>query len=304
MFSSIESWGSERSLRFLKWINIISFIAFIVGTFLVYGDFIGTPIRLVTEKFVTFLTPAHWAFKLLNLVVFFQLLFTIYQALPDDPQKTPYLARLSFYLPVTWLFETAAVISMAFEVIWLSFFFVTFAMIFLAIGYARLNSIPLELGQIMSARIDGREKACASFYYMIFYAPTAMNLALLVVGWVLSLFITIGSFGHDIPSALPVIASCIAAVVGLVMLGAKRDVIFGLTVSWCLFSVALRWMDLKVIFITNILASSVLFLGSIIAFGVSARKENLLEKEEIGYGRIKTSHTGIHSESSRLVSSL
>jgi len=300
-----DNWETERWLSGLKVFNVIAFMVLALGSFAVYGELIGTPVRFVTEKWATFLTPAHWAFQLLNLVVFFQMIFTIYQALPDDPEKAPYIAHLNFFLPTCWLFETASIISMSFEVIWLALFFNTFALIFLGIAYFRLNSIPLQLAHVMSARIDGRDKACASFYYLIFYAPTSMNFALLTVGWVLNLFMTIASFGHNIPSALPIIGSVVAAVLALVMLGVKRDVIFSLTISWCLLSVGLRWHGLKVIAVTNYIAAATLFLVSIIVFAVSARKTpNILEKEGVDSYRIKSSYqTGIHSESSRLVSS-
>jgi hypothetical protein len=300
-----DNWETERFLAGLKAFTVISFLILAVANIAVYRDFIGTPVRLVTEKFATFLTPDHWVFHLMSLVVFLQLIFTIYQALPDDAEKTPYLTRLNFFLPTSWLFEGAAVISMAFEIIWLSLFFNTIALVFLAIAYFRLNALPLQLAHVMAARIDGRDKACASFYYLIFYAPTSMNLALLSVGWVLNLFMTFSSFGYKIPFALPIIGAVFAAILGFVMLGVKKDVVFALTIGWCLLGVGTRWIDLKAVAVTNLLSTALLVLVSLIVFGISIRKTpNILEKEGVDSYRIKSSYqTGIHTESSRLVSS-
>jgi len=292
MLGHRDHWETERYLTGLQAFNVVSFSVLLLSCFFVYGQFIGTPVPLVTERWATYLTPAHWTFDLLGLVVLLQLMYTIYQAIPYDAEKTPYINRLNFWLPTTWIFEAAAIVSFSFEIIWLALIFNTVALVFLSIAYYRINELKFKLPHIMSARIDGIDKACCSFYYLLFYAPTSMNLALLVVGWVLNLLMTFQYFGHHVPLVVAVVASAVAAVLGFVMLGVKKDVLYALTISWCLLGVGSRWIDTQAIAIPNILGAALLFIVTIIIFGTMARKhsKNLLEKEGIE-SRLPTSST-------------
>jgi len=300
MLGHRDHWETERYLTGLQAFNVVSFSVLFISCFVVYGQFVGTPVPLVTERFATYLTPAHWTFNLLSLVVLLQLLYTIYQAIPYDAEKTPYINRLNFWLPTSWIFESAAIVSFSFEIVWLSFLFNTVALVFLAIAYCRINSLKFQLPHIMSARIDGIDKACCSFYYLIFYAPTSINLALLTVGWVLNLLMAVSSFGHHIPLWVAVVCSAVAAVLGFVMLGVKKDVLFALSISWCLLGVGSRWIDTQSIAIPNILGAALLFIVTIIIFGAMARQhsKNLLEKEGIE-SRLPTSSTSYYQTGTR-----
>lgn len=310
MFKSIrEEWQEERYVRSLKIFNVISFVFLLLSTFLIYGEIVGhQSIFWTSEKYLTYLTPARWVFGIMSVIVFLQVVFTIYQALPHDAEKAPYLVRLNFFLPASWVFEGISLYFMAYDIVWASFIFTTLALVALAVAYFRLTSLPLQLAHVMAARIDGREKAVASFYYLIFYAPTSLNFSVLIAGWVLQALMMIKSFNVQLPMVVGIIASVTATVISFVFLGVKKDTLFALATCWVLFGVAMKWIAFPAIQITNFLCSGVLLLATLATFIASVRKTpNLLEKENIeSYRTRPTSYqTGIHvhpTDTSRLVS--
>jgi len=310
MFKSFrEDWQEERYVRSLKIFNVLSFGFLVLSTFLIYGGIVGhQSIFWGTEKYLTYLTPARWAFGIMSVILFLQLVYTIFQSLPHDTEKAPYIVRLNFFLPACWIFEAISLYFLAFDVMWASFVFTTLATVSLGVSYFRLNSLPLQLAHVMAARIDGREKAVASFYYLIFYAPTSLNFSVLICGWVLQGFMMLKSFHVNLPVALGIIASVLATVVSFIILGTKKDTLFALASSWVLFGVGMKWWGFPAIQITNLICAGVVFLATLATFIASARKTpNLLEKENIETYRARATgyQTGIHvhpTDTSRLVS--
>jgi len=309
MFKSFREvdWAEERYINGLKWTNVLSFGFLALSAFLIYGDFIGHQSMYVASiKYITSFTPAHFAFGAMNVVLLLQLIFTVYQALPHDTEKVPYMVRLNFFLPIAWLMEAASLYTMAYDIVWLSFIFSTVATVMLMIAYFRLTTLPLQLAHVLAARIDGRDKAVATFYYLMFYAPTSINLAYSVSGWSLNLLMILREFGFNVPPFAGIVCSVGITVLSFVMLGFKGDTLFALASTWLLFAVGWRWHNVTSIAITNYVCAAVLAVFSLGLFIRSIQKTpNLLEKENIETYRTRTSYqTGIHvpSDTSRLVS--
>jgi len=308
MFKSFrETWHEESYLTALKVCNVISFAFLAMSSFLIYGEFVGhQSFYMTSEKYLTWFTPVRFSYGVLGISMFLQFLYVVYQALPGDAEKAPYIARLNFFLAAAWLFEAATLWSVVYDIIWLAFTFSTLTTLNFVIAYFRLNNLPLELAHVLSARIDGRDKAVANYYYLIFYAPTSLNLAWSFGSWVLLLFMMLHSVGIILPVSTGIIGSVLVALISFVMLGLKRDVVYAMATAWITFAVAVRFRGYTAIEITNYVVAGILALASIFTFVAALRKSpNLLEKENIETYRSRTNYqTGIHTtETSRLVSS-
>lgn len=303
-----EEVNTVRYLRALQAFNIVSFLFLGVSAFMVYGGFVGYhSIGYLTELYLTWSTPAPWAFSIMSVVLFLQMVFTIYQVLPSDDDKVPYLVKLNVFLPLAWWFEGAWMFAFAYNKIWLSFVLAGISTINLGIAYFRLTSIPLNLPHLAAARIDGRDKSSMSFYYLIFFAPTSLNFAFLSLGSVVQLLTLTKALGYSASPIISIIGSVIFTLVGFAMLWFRKDILFPLTVAWGLIATASRFSWFAEINITNWICGALLLVGTAIGFFLTMRKANLLEKDTIDTS-FRTHHlptTGIHhqTESTRLMSS-
>lgn len=285
-FNTFENDSSFKYLRGLQAFNIISWTFLIISTFAVYGGHIGQyPVGFLHDLYLTWSSPADWAYTAMSVVLWHQLLFAVYQALPSDDDKIPYLTKLNFFLPLAWWFEGASLFSFVYNKIWLAFGFNLGATALLAVAYFRLTSIPLNLPHIFSARIDGRDKASVFLYYLLFFAPTSINFAFLSMGTAVNFLMTLKSFGYDTPVALSVVASVVFTVIGFAMLWLRQDVVFPLTVVWGLVAIAARFSWYNAISITNWVCTGALLLVTTISFFLALRAPNMLEKSSIDADR-------------------
>ena len=212
---------------FFQAINIVAFIVTLAVNGLAGSTTLlnGVTSGEVSDMYPTLVTPAGFTFAIWGVIYMLLLVFCVYQALPKNRDK-PFLQQIGLFFAlsgacnVSWLF------------LW-HYNLVTYSLVLMLALLASLILIYLRL-DIGRAAVSLKEMTCVHLPFSVYLGWISIatianvSVALTAVGW--------DGFGIE-PVTWAVVIICVALLLTLVMLAARKDIAFSLVVVWALIGI-------------------------------------------------------------------
>src|SRR4030043_939844 len=208
----------HRSSNQLRWANVSAFALMVLvnglaGSTTIIG---GRLTAQISDANPTLITPAGYVFSIWGIIYMLLGLFLVFQALPSQKGKD-YQKRIG------WLFVISSLLNLAWLFLW-QFEYVTSSVILMFLLLASLIAIYVRLG-IGKSTVQLGEKLAVHVPFSVYLgwitiaSIANVAVALVLVGW--------EGFGlsQEVWAALIII---LALLVTLLVLGARKDVAYGL----------------------------------------------------------------------------
>lgn len=229
------------SSSFLRWINIVGFIATIlVNTLAANTTVIGGKITAqISDENPTLITPAGYVFSIWGVIYILLAIFVISQALPTDEAK-------KYREKIGWLFLISCILNIAWIFFWqFEFLKLSVIIIFLLLATLVLIYLRLDIGK---TRIQLREK-------IVFHLPFSVYLAWITIASIANVAVTLVSinwigFGISAETwAITMIATALLITI-LIML-TRKDFAYGLVVIWALLGISVKQSSIQEIVVVT-----------------------------------------------------
>ena len=213
----------------LRFVNIAAFVVTLAINGLAGTTVLnGRTTAQVSDLYANHFTPAGYVFAIWGIIYTLLGVFVIYQALPKQKDK-------SFQKQIGSLFVLSSIFNIAWLFLW-QYDYITVSCIVMFALLATLTTIYLRLGTGKS-KGSLTEKLCVHLPFSVYLGwitvASIANVAaaLVSVGW--------GGFGLS-AETWAIAAMCIALIVTLIVIVARRDLAYCLVVVWALVGIAVK----------------------------------------------------------------
>jgi hypothetical protein len=221
---------ASRNSVILKWLNIIFFILTVLVNSLAGSTTLigGKNTAQISDSNPTLITPAGYVFSIWGVIYVLLGLFVVFQALPsqkgrDYQKKIGPLFVLSSILNIVWLF------------LW-QYEFLAYSVVIMFLLLATLITIYLRL-DIGKSLVSRLEKLAVQ-------TPFSVYLGWITIASIANVAITLVSAnwnGFSIAQETwAILIIIVALLIALLVLATRRDLSYGLVITWALVGIAVK----------------------------------------------------------------
>jgi len=212
---------------FFQAVNIVAFIVTLVVNGLAGSTTLlnGVTSGEVSDMYPTLVTPAGFTFAIWGIIYVLLLVFVVYQVLPKNRDK-PFLQQIGL------LFALSGACNVSWLFLW-HYGQVTYSLVLMFALLASLILIYLRL-DIGRAAVSLKEMVCVHLPFSVYLGWISIatianvSVALTAVGW--------DGWGIE-SSSWAVAIICVALLLSLAMLAARKDIAFSFVVAWALIGI-------------------------------------------------------------------
>jgi len=246
---------------FFQAINIVAFIVTITVNVLAGSTRLlnGVTSGEVSDMYPTLITPAGFTFSIWGVIYMFLLVFIVYQVLPKNRDQ-PFLGQIGL------LFALSGVCNVCWLFLW-HYELVTYSLVLMFALLATLIWIYLRL-DIGRAAVSLKEM-------VLVHMPFSVYLGWISIATIANVSVALTAAGWDgwgiEPSTWAVVIICVALLLSLIMLAARKDVAFSFVVVWALVGILEKQSEHQ----TIVFASEIGIVLLLVAVGVTVAGSRL-----------------------------
>lgn len=252
----LKKWG------FLQGINIVAFIVTVAVNALAGSTTLlnGRTSGKVSDLYPTLVTPAGYTFSIWGVIYVLLFVFVVYQALPKNREQ-PFLHQISF------LFVLSGVLNVSWLFLW-HYDFIGFSLVLMFGLLASLIAIYLRLN-IGKVDVSLTEKACVHLPFSVYLgwitvaSIANVAVALTAAGW--------DGFGIE-PVTWAVLVIVVALIITLTMVATRKDVAYGLVITWALGGIMAKQIDNQTIVLATEVSIAIILIAIVVMAVVSRLK--------------------------------
>jgi benzodiazapine receptor len=240
---------------FFQAVNIVAFIVTITVNMLAGSTRLlnGVTSGEVSDMYPTLITPAGFTFSIWGIIYVLLLVFIVYQALPKNRDQ-PFLRQIGL------LFALSGACNVSWLFLW-HYEMVTYSLVLMFALLATLIAVYLRLG-IGRAAVTLKEMVLVHMPFSVYLGWISIatianvSVALVAAGW--------DGWGIE-PVTWAVVIICVALLLSLIMLAARKDIAFSFVVVWALVGILEKQSENQ----TIVLASEIGIVLLFVAVGVT-----------------------------------
>jgi len=212
---------------FFQAVNIVAFIVTITVNMLAGSTTLlnGVTSGEVSDLYPTLITPAGFTFSIWGIIYMLLLVFIVYQALPKNRDQ-PFLRQIGL------LFALSGACNISWLFLW-HYEIITYSLVLMFALLATLIGVYLRLG-IGRVAVSLKEM-------MFVHLPFSVYLGWISIATIANVSVALTAAGWDgwgiEPVTWAVVIICVALLLSLAMLAARKDIAFSFVVAWALIGI-------------------------------------------------------------------
>jgi len=212
---------------FFQAVNIVAFIVTLAVNMLAGSTTLlnGVTSGEVSDLYPTLVTPAGFTFSIWGIIYMLLLVFIVYQALPKNRDQ-PFLRQIGL------LFALSGACNVSWLFLW-HYEIITYSLVLMFALLATLIAVYLRL-DIGRAAVSLKEM-------MFVHLPFSVYLGWISIATIANVSVALTAVGWDgwgiEPVTWAVVIICVALLLSLAMLAARKDIAFSFVVAWALIGI-------------------------------------------------------------------
>ncbi|MDH5482161.1 MAG: hypothetical protein OEY22_04685 [Candidatus Bathyarchaeota archaeon] len=248
-----------KSSIVLQVVNVVAFLAVVIVNGLATTTLLnGRTTADVSGLYPTLITPAGFTFSIWGVIYVLLLVFVVFQLLPQHRKD-------AFHGQIGYLFSLSSVFNIVWLFLW-QYDYITVSVALMFALLASLIAIYLRL-QIGKSKASLREKLCVHLPFSVYLGW----ITIASIANVATALVSMNWDGFGISEATwAVLVIAIALIVTLALLATRRDIAYGLVITWALAGIIANQSENPDI-ITIAEVSAIITVIAIIAVGLASR---------------------------------